>query len=209
LEDGVYLHYSDNCLLYLNRFGYNGRYNAEDDGYPNYWDNGTHGNYWADYDGSGQYTIPGRVGSTDNHPFFWDYAPPDTRVPYINRPSDLEYKEGSTGHFITWAPYDEYPSRYEVYRDSNLIESGSWNGSEICINIDGLILGVYNYTLVVFDRKGNSASDTILVTVFTITTSTTTQNYIPVAFTIASVSALTIILIVLVYLRKASEGEQS
>ena len=209
LEDGVYLHYSDNCVLFLNRFGYNGRYNAEDDGYPNYWDNGTHGNYWADYDGSGHYTIPGRVGSVDNHPFFWDYAPPDTTVPYVNQPSDLEYEEGSTGHSITWVPYDEYPSKYEVYRDSDLIELGSWNGSEISINVDGLVLGVHNYTLVVFDRRGNSASDTILVTVSMITTSTTTLNYILTAFTIASVSALTIILIVLVYSKKVSEDEQS
>jgi parallel beta-helix repeat protein len=208
-EDGIYLHYSDNCLLFLNRLGYNGLYNAEDDGYPNSWDNGTHGNYWTDYDGSGQYTIPGRVGSIDNHPFFWDYAPPDTIIPSISHPSDVEYEEGSTGHSITWVPSDDYPLRYEVYRDSSLIESGYWDGSEVTINIDGLSLGIHNYTLVVYDRRGNSASDTVFVSVIsgmitttnTTTSTTPTDNNIPVVFMFVSIGVIMIVIIIF-YIRK-------
>jgi parallel beta-helix repeat protein len=209
---GIYLHYSDHCIVYLNRLGYNGDGNALDEGFSNSWDNGTHGNYWTDYSGSGPYTIPGLAGSADNHPFFWDYIPPDNTDPIINHPADIEYEEGSTGHSITWALFDEYPSKYEVYRDHNLIESRIWNGSNIVIDIDGLNAGVYNYTLVVYDKIGNSASDSVYVTVVslvvTTTTSTTPTTPFDHTFLMASVlvtvTALVLILII-VFLHKKNK----
>jgi len=55
--------------------------NAADNGTNNQWDNGTIGNYWADYigvdtndDGIGDtpYNIQGSAGSQDNYPIWWD-----------------------------------------------------------------------------------------------------------------------------------------
>ncbi|MBS3796068.1 MAG: right-handed parallel beta-helix repeat-containing protein [Candidatus Thorarchaeota archaeon] len=66
---GVVLSDSNFTLLILNEFGYNTNSNAYDYGYLNSWDNGTHGNYWSDYDGTGAYPIPGTASSVDNHPF--------------------------------------------------------------------------------------------------------------------------------------------
>lgn len=55
-------------LIFLNQFFLNSEYNANDDGFSNYWDNGTHGNFWDDYDGIGSYNISGSAGSMDNYP---------------------------------------------------------------------------------------------------------------------------------------------
>ncbi|MGM0687306.1 MAG: right-handed parallel beta-helix repeat-containing protein [Promethearchaeati archaeon] len=70
---GIFLNSdTSNNLLYLNRIGDNDEANAYDSGDSNRWDNGTHGNYWGDYDGSGTYSVRGPHGSTgsiDHHPF--------------------------------------------------------------------------------------------------------------------------------------------
>lgn len=89
----------------------------------------------------------------------------DITYPTIDSPSDFEYTEGSMGHTITWSPSDNNPDAYEVLKNGTMIHSGIWNGSGINVNLDGLNAGVYNYTLVVYDESGNSASDTVFVTV--------------------------------------------
>jgi len=90
-DDGFHIVFSENCtlkeniamhngnsgvavagdesnLIYLNRLGYNNDTNGSDRGGGSHWDNGTHGNYWSDYIGFGQYTIPGDAESVDHHP---------------------------------------------------------------------------------------------------------------------------------------------
>ncbi|MEM4735626.1 MAG: NosD domain-containing protein [Candidatus Thorarchaeota archaeon] len=89
----------------------------------------------------------------------------DTTAPTIDSPDDLQYELGTTGHSIRWNPSDLNPERYEVYRDGLLVDSGVWDGSDITVNIDGLAVGIYNYTIVVYDTSGNWVSDTVFVTV--------------------------------------------
>ena len=157
----------ENNTLYLNRIGSNVVSDAQDDGVLNYWDDGiSQGNYWLDYEGTGTYSISGTAGSVDNYPFFWDIV-----VPTVNSPSNVEYTEGESGNSITWIPSDDYPKSYTVYRNSEVIISGAWNSSteSITISVDELSSWVYNYTLVVTDAGGNTAIDTVLVTVLDIT----------------------------------------
>ncbi len=158
---GVYLHFSSNNQIYLNIFAWNGNNAHDSSGSDNQWNITGIGNYWSDYNGTGVYSIAGSTGSVDYHPRPWS----DTTPPTINNPSDIEYIEGTTGHSITWSPYDAYPASYEVYRNGSLIESGGWSGDSITINVDGLGIGSYNYTIVVYDKSGNWAKDTVFVTV--------------------------------------------
>ncbi len=66
---------SNSNVLYLNKLGKNGIFNAWDDGELNAWDDGVScGNYWMDYDGEGVYLIPGSTGNVDNFPFVWKQA---------------------------------------------------------------------------------------------------------------------------------------
>ncbi|OLS20973.1 MAG: hypothetical protein ThorAB25_27490, partial [Candidatus Thorarchaeota archaeon AB_25] len=67
--------------------------------------------------------------------------------------------------------------------DGVLIASYSWNGELITIEIDGLSVGSYIFTLQVYDTNMNTASDTVMVTVrpesttsATITTTNTTNT---------------------------------
>ncbi len=162
---GVYITGSSSSanLLYLNRLGLNLVDNALDDGANNYWNTTGIGNYWDDYNGTGVYSIPGGAGSIDYHPMVW--TPPDLIAPTIDHPDDMLYEVGSTGNNITWSPSDANPATYEVLRNATIVESGPWDGGSITVNIDGLDVGVYNYTLVVYDESGNSNADTVMVTV--------------------------------------------
>ncbi|MGY5881541.1 MAG: right-handed parallel beta-helix repeat-containing protein [Candidatus Thorarchaeota archaeon] len=67
---GIYVsRWCNENTFYLNRFT-NNEENAYDNGEFNSWDDGVSlGNYWADYNGTGPYWIPGSAGSVDNFPF--------------------------------------------------------------------------------------------------------------------------------------------
>ncbi|TFF94947.1 hypothetical protein EU546_04240, partial [Candidatus Thorarchaeota archaeon] len=89
----------------------------------------------------------------------------DSTPPTIDAPPDVEFEEETTGHSMTWTPFDEYPDSYDVLRDGVVIESGSWSGGQISIGIDGLSPGIYVYRLIVYDIGENSASNSVTVTV--------------------------------------------
>lgn len=144
--------------LRRNRLGYNEEANGFDAGSLNDWDN----NSWSDYDGHTPYVIPGSANSTDEHPRLLDLVPPS-----IDHPSDVEFDVGTEGNNITWNPKDAHPESYEVYQNGTLVESGTWNGSNIIIDLDHLQAGIYNITLVVYDEGGNSVQDTAIVVVIT------------------------------------------
>ncbi|MHA1199708.1 MAG: carboxypeptidase-like regulatory domain-containing protein [Candidatus Heimdallarchaeaceae archaeon] len=114
--------------------------------------------------------------------FIYEYIPPTSYVegfgfvetnifellykPDISPEYDYEYDYSTTGHSLSWYAFDEDPAVYEIYLDGELISTDSWvSGTLIIIDIDGLEVGIYNYTIVVIDNEGNSASDTVIVTV--------------------------------------------
>ncbi len=152
--------------LYRNIIGWNSQSglqeNAEDYGSNNSWDDGISiGNIWSDYTGSTtNYSIHGSAGSVNHYPM-----KADTISPTIDTPNDREIQFGFNGYSITWNPYDEHPETYSVYREGVLIESDTWYGSSITVDIDDLELGVYNYTLIVSDTCWNTRTDTVIVTV--------------------------------------------
>lgn len=103
----------------------------------------------------------------------WDirtgtYLSEDTTYPTINHPEDILYPVGTLNHSITWTPYDIRPDTYKIFRNSILVQLGHWNASTetISINIDGLAIGQYEYTIVVSDITGiHDTTDTVMVTV--------------------------------------------
>jgi len=85
--------------------------------------------------------------------------------PEIDSPLDIAYILGTTGHEIEWTPYSATPATFQLYLDGALIDSGSWNGSQIIVDVDGLAVGIYNYTLYVYNEVGDSATDSVFVVV--------------------------------------------
>jgi hypothetical protein len=91
----------------------------------------------------------------------------ETTSPTTDHPDDITYLQGQLGNNITWHASDDNPSSYEILIDGILTRSGLWNitNEAITIVVDGLAVGDYNFTLVVQDIRGNSASDEVMVTV--------------------------------------------
>lgn len=91
----------------------------------------------------------------------------DSDIPELSAPADFEYSEGYTGNSISWTVNDENPGTYTVYRNGTEIGSGEWSTTPatVIINVDGLSIGLYNFTIQAEDDFGNIAFDTVLVTV--------------------------------------------
>ena len=104
----------------------------------------------------------------------------DTTPPKVDHPNDISYIEGTdTDVWIVWHPSDTLPASYVVSRNGSELEKGSWNSSTeiIQVSVQGLSEGIYNYTIVVTDTSGHTASDSVLVTVRKeIGTTTTTKD---------------------------------
>lgn len=95
----------------------------------------------------------------------------DRTVPTTDHPDDFTYVPGLPCQImIIWHAWDENPSSYEIIVNGTLETTGLWNltGEEIVVPPATIIerdVGVYNYTLVVYDVGGNSASDEVMVTI--------------------------------------------
>src|SRR5271157_956919 len=80
---------------------------------------------------------------------------------------------GTTGNVLTWQVLDNLTStvrNYTIYQDEIAVSNGTWtNLTDITLNIDGLALGTYNFTLIALDYINStlqfSARGTIIVTV--------------------------------------------
>ena len=90
----------------------------------------------------------------------------DGTPPNVTSSGNTTLEAGSTNQIINWNATDRYPAYYELYRDGVLITNNSWSSG---INISGLIdtstLGLYNYSIIVFDQSGNNMTDTIFITI--------------------------------------------
>ncbi|MHA2030262.1 MAG: hypothetical protein ACW99Q_12770, partial [Candidatus Kariarchaeaceae archaeon] len=96
----------------------------------------------------------------------------DDTLPLIQRPSDLEVPINSMENIISWTGHDLHPDIYFVYRNGSIIIPGNiWvSGIPINLNVDSQTVGVYNYTIVVFDESGNSIADNVFISVIAIFT---------------------------------------
>ncbi|MGY5877116.1 MAG: Ig-like domain-containing protein, partial [Candidatus Thorarchaeota archaeon] len=102
----------------------------------------------------------------------------DTTSPVLDNPDDVEFTVGETGYIIDWDPTDARPASYDVLVEGVGTFSGLWNTSSehIVVELDGLPVGTYNYTCVVYDDAGHVAADTVNVTVNELPTTTTTTT---------------------------------
>jgi len=192
---------SSNNLMYLNSLINTENKNAGDSGTDNHWNSSALGNYWSDYTGTGVYEILGN--GIDYHPLMY---PPEPNKPTIDSPEDMEYREGTTGHSITWTPNDASPSHYVVYRNGTQVVSDSWNGTSITVEVDNLTMGVYNYTIVVYDAMGNYTSDTVYINV---QSSTTLLFGFELSLVLGMLSVFGVIVVVVILKHRKRKGLES
>ena len=97
----------------------------------------------------------------------------DTTAPDITQPANITYEEGSFGNEIQWNITESNPDFYNISRISNepssnssVLETGTWDGNDIVINVDDLNASRwYLYTLFVNDTLGMNSTSSVNVTV--------------------------------------------
>ncbi len=121
-------------------------------------------------------TVHDNAGNTVSKTHYFTVV--DTENPVLDTPADVEFTVGESGHSIDWGPSDNRPGSYEVLVDTISTYTGLWNSSSEhrVIDLDGLSVGTYNYTCVVYDDAGNSYADTVIVTVSEASTTTPTPT---------------------------------
>jgi phosphatidylserine/phosphatidylglycerophosphate/cardiolipin synthase-like enzyme len=112
----------------------------------------------------------------------------DTTDPSINSPADVVYVSGSSGNSITWTVSDFEPDRYTITRNGTEVANEAWDGSSISFDIDGLGVGTHIFEITIYDETGNSASDTVVVTV------TPTDSQILIFIVIGAIAAIAILI---------------
>ncbi|MHA1213671.1 MAG: NosD domain-containing protein [Candidatus Hodarchaeales archaeon] len=91
--------------------------------------------------------------------------PPDNTKPFVNRPADLEIYENTPGS-IVWEVHDDWPANYTIYRNQSLIvQQGYWSTGIVRYSFNSLPIGIWNFTLVLFDLTGNMNSSSVIVIV--------------------------------------------
>jgi len=90
----------------------------------------------------------------------------DRTAPVVNHPVDIEFVEGAENQSIVWGLIDDNPTTYEVSVNGTAVDSDSWtSGDNIVLDLDEFEAGEYTCTITAYDIAGNSATDSVLVTV--------------------------------------------
>ncbi len=180
-----------------------------------------------DFSEEGQYNVTVVVkdaaGNSISDTVFVTAFLADTTPPTIDNPEDVEYVEGTGGHHITWHVSDANPSNWTLLLNGTPNQTGNWSVGEITVSIDGLPMGVFNVTIIVFDTYGNSVSDSVMVivteshtittTITTTTSNTTTSSTIPTGLPdtmtlviMISMGLLIVVIVVVIRLRRGSSS---
>ncbi|MFW9927516.1 MAG: hypothetical protein ACFFDM_12255 [Candidatus Thorarchaeota archaeon] len=88
-------------------------------------------------------------------------------TPVIEGPGPLEFYFSETGYTLSWNVSDDYLNMYKILRNDEDFAEGSINPDNpvITINLDNLVIGTHNFTLYANDTSGNTAINSVLVTV--------------------------------------------
>ncbi|MGY5864074.1 MAG: hypothetical protein RTV41_05685 [Candidatus Thorarchaeota archaeon] len=129
--------------------------------------------------------------------------------PIISHPDDIVVILGDNQSVIVWNVSDQSPLYYEIYIDGELNQTHvwlPWESTSVIAQIEGLTLGVHNYTIRVFDMLLLEASDTVMVEVIEEggTPSYVGQpDFVQIATLVISLgSAIGIIVLVILYFRR-------
>ena len=75
----------------------------------------------------------------------------DIRAPIIEPADDLTYEEGYTGYNISWGIEESNPLWYNLTRNGEVLQNGTWRGENFTIFVDGLAVGDYEYNMTLSD----------------------------------------------------------
>lgn len=91
----------------------------------------------------------------------------EDEFPELEGPEDVEFYFTETGYSLSWNVTDDNLNKYTIMDNDDVFTSGDINPDDpvIVISLDGLEIAVHNFTLFANDTSGNTANDTVIVTV--------------------------------------------
>jgi hypothetical protein len=89
----------------------------------------------------------------------------DIYDPQISGPDDLWVWANQSLIQLEWEAFDDTPNNYTVLVNGSVVEDGSWDGSDLLISISNPGAGIWNVTLLLYDLSNNSASDSVILEV--------------------------------------------
>lgn len=84
-------------------------------------------------------------------------------TPAITSSGDLEFVQGTTGHFITWIISGVTHSEYFILQNGIEVETGTLQDGVIEYSVDGLPAGEYTFVLRIGSLDSNPTTVVILV----------------------------------------------
>ncbi|RLG45282.1 MAG: hypothetical protein DRN81_02255 [Thermoproteota archaeon] len=100
------------------------------------------------------------------------YVVVDNFAPNITPAADMVIPEGNTTETLWWEVHDTTPSYYEIWLDSEILETDVWNESTSWLSVTNDTLntlseGLWTFTLKAFDQVGHTTSDSVNVIAYT------------------------------------------
>ncbi|MFW9889559.1 MAG: hypothetical protein ACFFER_15330, partial [Candidatus Thorarchaeota archaeon] len=80
---------------------------------------------------------------------------------HVSRTGPLFTETGASNSTIRWSGVSSYPVLYELSANTTILEQGSWNGSDILLDLNELAVGRYNIIL-----RFSNASGTVYIDSF-------------------------------------------
>ncbi|MCK5238798.1 MAG: right-handed parallel beta-helix repeat-containing protein [Candidatus Thorarchaeota archaeon] len=149
---GIHISQSGLIMVWGNDVGWND-VNGYGSGnqFPTYWYNNytDEGNHWEDYDGVGAY-----VSGSVNDPY-------PSKSLDLNASTYLTYELGDTGNTMTWPAYALNPMKYEVYLNDNSFYNGTWDGTDIVVDVDSIDAGNHEIMVIAYHISGHSTNETM------------------------------------------------
>ncbi|TFF93012.1 hypothetical protein EU546_06785 [Candidatus Thorarchaeota archaeon] len=129
---------------------------------------------------------PGISIELEQNPDYFRAPRPKVESPVPDSSKCIEIEYGAS-EVLRWSVNGAKPLSYSAYRNRTVIDSGSTTADFIEIDLDGLDVGAYNYTLHVEGARGLSSADTVFVKV---SVDEEERDVDPLAFVLHPVSLL-------------------
>jgi len=114
----------------------------------------------------------------------------DDENPVINEIADFWIFDNQSQINLLWEVTDLTPWNYSIYVNNTIIESGSWDGSNIEFVYSTQDLKLINVKLIVGDYFGNIAESDVIITIKEIELPIDDSSYIGIFFMILVISTL-------------------
>ena len=128
----------------------------------------------------------------------------DTIDPIISGPDDYSMVFGSTGHILNWTLHDAGPSSYSIWIDGLSQSAGEWtvDGQIRGFVLDdrGLEIGEHTIEMRVTDIGGNTATDTVIVTV------TAPADMTTLLLAVGAGGAIIVVIVIIYIVKKKGAG---